>query len=171
MLKQMESVLSVVSDHVSVLAGKLEDLLFRAQRIAGVLKNDAKAPVSDQMFGYDLQNFRHGLREFGNELGGLPSALDNIERRGVFEAGSVQRAQAIMRLCERLRRSLEALRDQALLAHSHIRQAEHRVEAWSLTQEAETLVQSVQPLPGLANKILIKAGAAADRPKPEEPRP
>jgi len=46
-LKQTEGSFSLAGDHASVLAGKLEDLLFRAQRIARALRSDSKAPAPD----------------------------------------------------------------------------------------------------------------------------
>ena len=165
-LKQTEGSFSLAGDHASVLAGKLEDLLFRAQRIARALRSDSKAPAPDQMFGYDLQNFRRSVREFANETAALSSTLHNIELRGVYDEDSVGHAQALMRLADRLKKSLEGLRDHALLAHAHIRQAEHKVEAWYLTQETEALVNFAQPLPSLANKILIKVSTPGG---PDEP--
>jgi hypothetical protein len=180
-LKQLESRLSLLGDHVSVLSGKLEDLLFRAQRIAHALKDDAKAQVGDSMFGYDLQNFRRDVRAFGNDAGGLSAAIGSIERSAQFDEPSVALAQAVMRLSERLHKGLGLLLDQAVLAHQHIRQAEHKVEAWYMVQEVESLVQQVQVLPGIANKVLIAVstkngasvppptGAAPAAPTPQRP--
>ena len=126
-LRQMESTLSLVSDHVSVLSSRLEALVFRAQRIAHAMKDGRQEP--DMMFGYDLQNFRRDVRTFGNEIGGLGTTLGSISRAAQYDEESVAHAQSVMRVCDRLQRALAALRDQSQLAHQHIRQAEHKMEA------------------------------------------
>jgi len=48
-LKQAESTLSLVGDKISNLSSKIEDLVFRAQRIAAAKKNNLKS--TDTMFG------------------------------------------------------------------------------------------------------------------------
>ncbi len=154
-IKQAESRLSLIGDHASVLSGKLEDLLFRAQRIAQSLKDDAKVKSTDSMFGYDLQNFRRDVRAFGNDAGGLSSALGSITHAAQYDESSLIHAQAVMRLSDRLYKSLCALLDQAVLAHQHIRQAEYKVDAWYMVQEVESLTQQAQVLPGIANKLLV----------------
>lgn len=164
-LKHSESSLSLVADHVSVLSSKLEDLLFRAQRIGHALKSDLAVP--DMMFGYDLQNFRRDVRSFSNELGSLSSMLAQIERTAQFDESCVTRAQAVMRLADRLHKALVALHGEALLAHEHIRQADHKVEAWYLVQETEALAQRTQGLPTVANKIVIQVST----PQPDAPAP
>jgi hypothetical protein len=163
-LRQAEGRLSLVGDHISVLSGKLEDLLFRAQRIAHALKDNAKAKVTDAMFGYDLQNFRRDVRAFGNDAGGISSALGSIERSAQYDEPSLVHAQAVMRLCDRIFKGLSALLDKAVLAHQHIREAEHKVEAWYMVQEIESLAQQTQGLPGLANKVLVAVSARKGAP-------
>lgn len=153
-LKQMESALSLLSDRVAMLQGKLEDLVFRAQRIANALKNNLK--VQDSMFGYDLQNFRREIQRFSNEVGGLPNTLAGMERAASFQDEAVKNAQSVMRLSERLSKALKTLHDQALIAHQHIRQSDHKIEAWYLVQEVEEMAQKSQALPTLANKVVIK---------------
>ncbi|MBI5241862.1 MAG: hypothetical protein HY926_15425 [Elusimicrobia bacterium] len=174
-LRQLEGKLSMVGDHVSVLSGKLEDLLFRAQRIAHSLKEDGKSKVkvADTMFGYDLQTFRRDVRAFGQEAGGLSSVLGSLEHGAAYDESSVMHAQAVMRLADRAHKGVSALLDKAVLAHQHIREAEHKVEAWYMVQEMTSLAQMTQVLPGMANKVLLgvssrKAGepvpAPADAP-------
>lgn len=153
-LKQLESSLSLFSDRVAVLQGKLEDLVFRAQRIANALKNNLK--VQDTMFGYDLQNFRREIQRFSNELGGISNVLAGVERAASFQEDAVKNAQAVMRLSDRLSKALKTLHDQALIAHQHIRQSDHKIEAWYLAQEVEEMAQKTQALPTLANKAVIK---------------
>ena len=118
------------------------------------------------MYGYDLQNFRRDVRAFSNDIGGLGTMLGSIERGGQYDEECVASAQAVMRLCERLQRALVALAEQALLAHQHIRQAEHKVEAWYLIQEIEAAIQQTQALPGLANKVIIGVGTMKGPPEP-----
>ena len=156
-LRQLEGKLSMVGDHVSVLSGKLEDLLFRAQRIAHSLKEDGKSKVkvADTMFGYDLQTFRRDVRAFGQEAGGLSSVLGSLEHGAAYDESSVMHAQAVMRLADRAHKGVSALLDKAVLAHQHIREAEHKVEAWYMVQEMESLAQMTQVLPGMANKVLL----------------
>jgi hypothetical protein len=166
-LKQMESSLSLVSDHISVLSSKLEDLLFRAQRIAAAIKKQAASP--DSMFGYDLQNFRRDVRNFGTEIGGLSSGFSSLERGGFFEEDAIAPAQAAWRLSDRVHKSLMSLYDKAVVAHQHIRSAEHKVEAWYMVQEIEALIQNTQVLPGIANKVVIVVSTPPKTPdKPEE---
>ncbi|MFA6002439.1 MAG: hypothetical protein WC881_00060 [Elusimicrobiota bacterium] len=159
-LKQAESKLSLMSDRVSVLQSKLEDLLFRAQRIAKAIKSNLT--VSDNMFGMDLQNFRRDVRAFSNEVAAVPIAFGTMERSATYDESAVSRAQAVWRMADRLHKSLAALSDQALLAHQHIRQAEYKVEAWYLAQEAEQMAMQTQGLPLIANKIVIAVSTPAD---------
>ena len=152
-LKQAEGRLAVLGDRVSVLSGRLEDLLFRAQRIAHALKDNAK--VADTMFGYDLQTFRSDVRAFSHEAGDLPVKLERIERAAQYDEPSLVYALAVMRLSDRMHKGLVALLDKVVLAHQHMREAEHKVEAWFLVKEVESLVQQAQGLPGIANRLLV----------------
>ena len=152
-LKQLEGQLSVTCDRLTTLKAKLEDLLFRAQRIAAAQKNNM--PNSDTMFGYDLQHFRRDVRAYSQELTMLPALLGSLERGAVYDEGAVKWAQSVMRLATRLSQSLRALHDMALLAHQHIRAADLKVEAWYVAQEVEELVNRGQSLPTTANKVVI----------------
>jgi hypothetical protein len=154
-LKNMEGTLALQSDHISVMSSKLEDLLFRAQRIAAALKDNPKAKISDSMFGYDLQIFRRDVRTVGNDVGGLASALGSIEKAAQYDETSLGHAQAVMRFADRVHKGMCVLLDKAVLAHSHIRGAEHKVEAWYMVQEVEALSQITQVLPGIANKVIL----------------
>lgn len=153
-LRQLERGLSLFSDRVAMLQGKLEDLVFRSQRIANALKNNLQ--VQDTMFGYDLQNFRREIQRFANEVGALPNTLAGMERTASFQDEAVRNAQDVMRLTDRLSKALKTLHDQTLLAHQHIRQSDHKIEAWYLAQEIEEMAQKAQALPALANKVVIK---------------
>ncbi len=163
-LKQMEQTLSTVCDHTSAMKAKLEDLLFRAQRIAAAQKNGMG--VSDTMFGYDLQGFRRGIRTFAGEISGLPVVLGSIERSAVYDEKAAKFAVAVSRLSMRLSSLLRGLHDTSLLAHQHIRQADHKIEAFYMCNEIEEVVMRGQGLPTVANKIVIltqtppKGGAA-----------
>jgi hypothetical protein len=152
-LKQMESQLSITCDRVSTLKAKLEDLLFRAQRIAAAQKN--MMGNNDMMFGYDIQHFRRDIRGFGGELTNLPTILGSIERTASYDDKASKFAQSVMRLAMRLSQSLRALHDMSLLAHQHIRAADHKIEAWYLAQDIEEMVMRGQGLPTTANKIVI----------------
>lgn len=173
-LRQLEGNLSLVGDHISVLSGKLEDLLFRAQRIAHELKNDGKnkVKVADTMFGYDLQNFRRDARSFGNEAAGLSSVFGGLEHGASRDESSVMHAQSVMRLADRVRKGVGVLLDKAVLAHQYMREAEHKVEAWYMIQELEALAQTTQVLPGMANKVLLAVSSGetgAPAPVPAAP--
>ncbi len=153
-MKMSESSMTMVCDKINAMGGKLEDLLFRAQRIAAAQKN--KVANNDSMFGYDLQHFRNEVRTFSAEIGGLPNLVGSIERTAEYNEAAVKPAQSLMRICERLAKSLKTLSDQAYLAHQHIREANHKVEAWYLAQEVEQMAQKAQGLPTVANKIVIR---------------
>jgi len=162
-LKQIESQLSITCDRVTNLKAKLEDLLFRAQRISAAAKNGM--PNNDMMFGYDLQHFRRDVRGFTGELTSLPTVLGSIERTASYDLKAAKFAQSVMRLSMRLSQSLRSLHDMALLAHQHIRTADHKIEAWYLAQDVEEMVMRGQGMPTSANKIVIltstpPAGAA-----------
>jgi hypothetical protein len=153
-LKMTEGKLSLINDRITTLHAKLEDLLFRAQRIAANEKNKIKS--NDSMFGYDLQNFRKEIRTFSHEIGALPNLIGGIERAAFFEEVSIRPAQAVMRIADRVSKALRTLHDHACLAHSHIREADHKIEAWYLIQEVEQMSQKAQSLPTVANKVVIK---------------
>lgn len=162
-LKQAESTLVLAADRISGMGGKLEDLFFRAQRIASALKNNLKS--NDSMFGYDLQNFRKEVRSFSHEVAALPNLVGGIERTAVYDEESVKAAQSLQRICERINKNLKNLADQAMMAHSHIREADHKVEAWYLAQELEQMAQKGQTLPTVCNKLVLKISDPKEAPK------
>jgi len=165
-LKNAEGKLSVTSDKVTALGGKLEDLLFRAQRISSAAKNGMKN--NDSMFGYDLQNFRREVRTFSNDISALPNLVGTLERAATYDENAVRYAQSMMRIADRLSKNLRGLHDQACLAHSHIREAEFKVEAWYLVQEIEEMAQRGATLPTIANKVVIKV-STPDKKNPPPP--
>lgn len=169
-LKQMEATLSVVCDHTSALKAALEDILFRAHRIASAQK--AGMGVKDTMFGYDLQGYRRGIRAFSGEISGLPVALGAIERAAAFDEKASPFATAVMRLAVRLSTLLRGLHETSILAHQHIRTADHKIEAWYLANEIEELVMRGQALPAVANKIVVLTTTPPRRdPGVSPPRP
>jgi hypothetical protein len=158
-LKQVESALSIACDRTSAMKAKLEDLLFRAQRIAAAQKSNAGN--ADRMFGGDLQSYRRGIKTFAGEFSGLPAALSSIERGAVRDEQAAKFATSVMRLAARLSSLLRGLHDTSILAHQHIRTADHRIEAWYLANEIEAVVAQGQGLPAIANKIVILTQAPA----------
>lgn len=152
-LKQLEGQISVMGDRITMTKGKLEDLLFRAQRISAAAKNNM--PVHDAMFGYDLQAFRRGLRVLGSDIAALPPLFGSLERQAVFDEKALKFGQSVMRMASRLATNLKSLHDTALLAHQHIRAADHKMEAWYIAQEIEEMAQKGASLPTTANKIVI----------------
>lgn len=165
-LKQAEGRLSIVADKTMAHGAKLEDLLFRAQRIASALKNKQK--VSDSMFGYDLQGFRRVLRNFAQDIESLPAILTSIEMTAHYEEASFRCAESVSRVAQRIHKGLLALHDHALMAHQHIREADYKIEAWYLCQELEDMAHKAQALPGHGNKIVI---AITTPPKAPIPAP
>lgn len=169
-LKQMEGTLSVTGDRAHGLQTKIEDLMFRAQRISAAAKNSM--PNNDTMFGYDLQHVRRSVRAFAQEMTAIPTMMGSIERTATYDEKAVKFASGVMRLCTRLAQIMKALHDSSLIAHQHIRQNDHKIEAWYLAQEVEELVQKAQGLPAAANKIVIavstppKDGAVPASPPP-----
>lgn len=173
-LKMAESSMTLAADRVSALGGKLEDLFFRAQRLASAEKNGIKS--NDSMFGADLQNFRRDIRNFKAEAESLPAMLSNIERTAVYDEESTKAAQSLARICARVSKALKALSDQAYLAHGHIRAADHKIEAWYLCQELEEMASKGQTIPTICNKLILKVSdpketGATPNPPPAAPPP
>lgn len=168
-LKQAEGRISMAGDKASQLGGKLDDLLFRAQKISSALKN--KTPNNDTMFGYDLAHFRREVRSYAQEVVSLPAILGSIERDCAPIPGAEKFAQSLMRLAGRLHKALASLHSQALMAHQHIREADHKIEAWYLCQEAEELAQKAQSLPTIAQKIVILTAPPDSTPSSAPPAP
>ncbi|OGS00318.1 MAG: hypothetical protein A2V88_06230 [Elusimicrobia bacterium RBG_16_66_12] len=166
-LKQLEGQFSLVGDRVIALKAKLEDLLFRAQRIANAQKIHAANP--DTMFGYDLQHFRRDVRGFAQDISGLPVLLGSLERTAAYDERAAKFAQNVMRLSVRISQSLRSLHDTAILAHQHIRTADHKIEAWYISQEVEELVMKGQGLPTSANKIVVACSTPPPGSAPAEP--
>lgn len=167
-LKQVEGRLMTVTDKITTLSAKLEDLTFRAQRIASCKKNGTKS--TDTMFTYDLQVFRRDLRTFSHDVGSLPGAVGSIEREAAYNETAVKFASSVWRVCDRLSKALGSLHTQACLAHSHIRESDARIEAWYIVQEIEQMAEKGKVLPTAANKILIRV-STPDAPveKPANP--
>lgn len=152
-LKQLEGTLSLTADRINVVKSKLEDLLFRAQKISAAAKNNMKD--NDSMYGYDLQNFRRDLRTFGMDLAALPGALASMERVAEYDVAAGKFATGVMRAASRVGNSMKTLHDMSLLAHQHIRQNDQKILAWYIAQEIEEMAQKCAGLPATANKIVI----------------
>lgn len=163
-LKMAESSLTLNADRISALGGKLEDLLFRAQRISNAMKN--KMAVQDTMFGADLQKFRAEIRNFSHEVAALPGMVGTIERTAYFDEEAAKAAASLQRICERIAKQIKSLADQAYLAHSHIREANHKVEAWYLAQECEQMADKGKTLPTVCNKLVQKVNDPKELPPP-----
>jgi hypothetical protein len=176
-LKQMEATLSMVCDHTNAMKAKLEDLLFRAQRIAAAQKNNMG--VTDTMFGYDLQHYRRSVRAFAQEVTSLPTVFGSLERAAEYDEKAAKFATSVARLSMRLSGAMRSLHDTSLLAQQHIRQSDHKIEAFYLANEIEELVMRAQGLPTTANKIVIitqtkpkgEAAAPAQPPAPQAQAP
>ena len=152
-LKQLEGTLNLTADRIAVVKAKLEDLLFRAQKISAAAKNNMKD--NDSMYGYDLQNFRRDLRTFGMELTALPGLLAGLERTAEYDVAAGKFATGVMRAASRVANAMKVLHDMSLLAHQHIRQNDHKIMAWYIAQEIEEMGQKCMGLPSVANKIVI----------------
>ena len=157
-LKQIEGATSLACDKVQILKVKLEDLLFRAQRIASAIKNSTAHP--DPMFGHDLQRYRREILTFREELSGLSSQLGTLSGLAFPDEPSLACAQSVLRRSMHLGQNLRSLHDNALLAHQHIRAADLKVEAWYLAQEIEEMQSLSHGLPAVANKIVIATSPA-----------
>lgn len=170
-LKMAESTLTLNADRVSALSGKLEDIWFRAQRLANAIKN--KLPVQDTMFGQDLQKFRAEVRTFSHEVAALPNIVGSIERTAYYDEEAQKAAGSLQRICERIAKQLKSLADTAHLAHGHMRVPEHKIEAWYLAQECEEMADKGRALPTLCNKLVLRVNDAktkpADAPNPAPP--
>ena len=170
-LKQLEGQLSLTGDRVAVIKGKLEDLLFRAQRIAAAAKNNMKD--NDTMYTYDLQNFRRDIRTFGMEITTLPGLLASLERSAAYDPNAGKFATGVMRGASRVANSLKSLHDMSLLAHQHIRATDQKMLAWYIAQEIEEMAQKGLGMPATANKIVVAVSTppVAPPPGPSSPPP
>lgn len=172
-LKQIEGQLGSTADRITAVKSKLEDLLFRAQKISSAAKNGMKD--NDTMYGYDLQNFRRDLRTFGMDLAGLPGLLAGLERSAEYDANAGKFATGVMRASSRVANAMKVLHDMSLLAHQHIRTNDHKILAWYIAQEIEEMGQKCMGLPATANKIVIlcttppEGSPAAEPEKPIPP--
>lgn len=171
-LKQLEGQLGITADRINGVKSKLEDLLFRAQKISSAAKNNMKD--NDTMYGYDLQNFRRDLRTFGMDLTALPGLLAGMERSAEYDLNAARYATGVMRAASRVANSMKVLHDMSLLAHQHIRTNDHKILAWYIAQEIEEMGQKCMGLPATANKIVIlcttpPAGTPAATPPPAPP--
>ena len=152
-LKQLEGQLGITADRINGVKSKLEDLLFRAQKISASEKNGMKN--NDTMYGYDLQNFRRDLRTFGMDLAALPGLLAGVERTAEYDLNAGRYATGVMRAASRVANSMKVLHDMSLLAHQHIRTNDHKILAWYIAQEIEEMGQKCMGLPATANKIVL----------------
>lgn len=174
-LKQLEGQLGLTADRINVVKAKLDDLLFRAQKISAAAKNNMKS--TDTMYGYDLQNFRRDLRTFGMELTSLPGLLSSMEKTAVYDLNAAKFATGVMRASTRVANAMKVLHDMSLLAHQHIRVNDHKILAWYIAQEIEEMGQKCMGLPATANKIVIlcttppAAPAATPAAPPASPPP
>lgn len=150
-LKQAEGKISLTADKVAAYEARLEDLAFRAQRIASAAQNGRK--TTDSNFGYELQNFRKEMRHFRQDIESLPASLSTLER-GTFSPEDEKAAQSLARSAIRLVKGLTTLHERSLLAHQHIRAAEYKMDAWYLSQELEEMKQKAQSLPEHAARII-----------------
>lgn len=170
-LKQAEGKISLVGDKVSQMIAKLEDLTFRAQKIASCKKN--KTTSMDTMFSYDMAFFRRDVRNFSLEVVTLPAVLSSIERDASPIPGAEKFAQSLMRLAGRLHKAVSTLHSQALMTHQHISDSDLRIQAWYICQDIEEMTQKSQGLPTIAQKIVIMTAmpAAPDAPPTPPPAP
>ncbi|MDD5628732.1 MAG: hypothetical protein PHU21_06685 [Elusimicrobia bacterium] len=161
-IKDAQDALSRASERGRALSGKLEDLVFRAQRIARAIKNGTQVP--DSMFGRDLKEFRLDIRSYGTELSGLPNVLTGVAQSARLDPGAKAPAQAISQLSQQIHENLLALEDQGQLASQHIRGAEYKSEMGYLYAEIHGLLVRAQDLPSIADQIVLQAKAAAPAP-------
>ena len=154
-LKQLEGQLGLTADRINGVKAKLEDLLFRAQKISAAAKNNMKD--NDTMYTYDLQNFRRDIRTFGMEITTLPGLLASMERGASYDPAAAKFATGVMRASSRVANALKTLHDMSLLAHQHIRATDQKMLAWYIAQEIEEMAQKGLGMPATANKIVIAA--------------
>lgn len=168
-LKQLEGQLNITADRINGVKSKLEDLLFRAQRISAAAKNNMKD--NDMMYGYDLQNFRRDLRTFGMDLASLPGQLASMERTAEYDLNAGKFATSVMRASSRVANSMKILHDMSLLAHQHIRANDQKILSWYIAQEIEEMGQKCMGLPATANKIVILCTTPVEGSPPDAANP
>ncbi|UPT72419.1 MAG: hypothetical protein M0D55_10515 [Elusimicrobiota bacterium] len=80
-------------------------------------------------------------------------------------------ATGVMRAASRVANAMKALHDMSLLAHQHVRAADHKITAWYIAQEIEEMGQKCAGLPATANKIVIAVSATPAAAPAAEPPP
>ena len=121
--------LIVIYDRCGVFHGRIEDLMFRAQRIASALKMNAGGKDPD--FESDLKLFRNDLKKFRFEVEEALSAVRALSEEGYKSFNS--------RLIG-LHGRFNGLADYVALAHQRMPMPDSRLEAWYCLREVSEMI-------------------------------
>lgn len=159
-----------VSDHLKFLQVKMEDYVFRAQRLVTAIK--AGIPIKDKGFGEDMLILRKELITFGADVIDLPNMIGRLEMDARYEADELKRfqqvnmVQVVHRETMGLQKEMQNLSGTAGLLHQHARQTPFVQESMYIGIEIEKMVERTDRLPMRVHKAVL----ALSNPDEEQPR-
>ncbi len=124
------------------MAGRVEDLLFRAHRAANAARN--RTSYRDSLFGDDLQLLRRTMRTFIQDSTALPGLIDWLDRECTKAPELLDTARGLQRVVSAFEKELQGLSEQMRLLHHHIIANEQKIEAWYMVQDLEILFDKVK---------------------------
>jgi FtsZ-binding cell division protein ZapB len=158
-LRSAEDRLARALKRVQLLQSRVEDLLYRSQRLANSVRRSR--PAEDASLSRDLLSLREELRAFGEELQAIPALLARLEGGPERRPRGLSRSAAS--LIERMDAGLRTLLEQSRLAHEHVRPQALKPEAWALVQDADLLAARAKGLKDAAARLGgPKAGGDAE---------
>lgn len=156
-----------LSDKAGLLQSRLEDLYFRAIRIANALKNKQKN--RDALFGEDLTLLRRAVRAYSQDCLNLPGLMDWLEREAHYAPDLAESAGALLKVVSALQKTTLAFCEQARLLHQYIHDADAKMEAWYAVQDMEIVAQKIQTYPLLISGRIMAKLTAPDADSPKTP--
>lgn len=153
--KLLEEKFTEFSDKISGLQGRLEDLLFRAQRLANALKRNQGA--QDILFKDDLELLRRATRTFVNDATILPEMVEWLDREAHFDPDDVAPIRTLLAQASQVQKDMAGLCEQCRMLHQFIPEAELRIQAWYMVQDLEGIGHKFQMFPNtISTRILNK---------------
>ena len=140
-------------DRVGLLQTRMEDLLFRAQRVSNAIRNNQK--MRDGLFADDLQTARRAIRSFLQDASAIPGLLDWLDRETSYSPLLLIRARSLLSLATRFQKETSNLTETARMLHNSIIKPEDKIDAWYVTQELETGAQKFQGFPFLISSRIV----------------
>ena len=136
--------LGKTKDRCGALHGRLEDLLFRAQRIALAEKRERKNP--DHFFHEDLIIFRNDVRESRQEIGELAAEAAAVASSLLQNHGNRKRLEIVSILARQIHASLASLSEYASLAYQRMPERADRIQSWYCLGDINEMIKSAQKM-------------------------